>query len=183
MTTCQPGSLSLAYDTDPMHPAIAATVPCGCCVVAVAAAARLWCMFQLVSRDVFTKLRAQAEQRRRQGWSRIHWELLDEDNLVKGVKQLQARYAQGMTGQGQGDGCHCYMESFAIPSADCFMRAIFLLFSRATAQPPNQCGSPPTLSAPHGDYSRCCCPAVCLFVHTPPGVSNSLRSPRMITSR
>jgi len=45
---------------------------------------------------VFTKLRAQAEQRRRQGWSRIHWELLDEDNLVKGVKQLQARYAQGM---------------------------------------------------------------------------------------
>ena len=46
---------------------------------------------QVVSKDVFIKLRAQTEQRRRQGWGSIDWQLLDADKLDKHIKQVQAR--------------------------------------------------------------------------------------------
>lgn len=48
-------------------------------------------LLQLVSKDVFAKLRSQADQRRKQGWSQVQWEMLDEDTLSKRVKLVQAR--------------------------------------------------------------------------------------------
>jgi hypothetical protein len=49
-----------------------------------------------VSKSVFNKLRTQTEQRRKQGWSRVEWELLDADNLAKNVKLIQARCVGGL---------------------------------------------------------------------------------------
>lgn len=49
---------------------------------------------QVVAKSVFNKLRTQTEQRRKQGWARVEWELLDADNLHKNVKYIQARCVQ-----------------------------------------------------------------------------------------
>jgi hypothetical protein len=46
---------------------------------------------QVVSKDVFSKLRAQTEQRRRQGWTRVQWQMLDQQQLDKNINIVQKR--------------------------------------------------------------------------------------------
>ena len=44
-----------------------------------------------MSKDVFTKLRAQTESRKRQGWRQVMLEVVDEDRLSKNTKRVLAR--------------------------------------------------------------------------------------------
>jgi hypothetical protein len=46
---------------------------------------------QVVSKDMFIKLRAQTEQRRSQGWKKIQWGMLDQEQLDKNIQIVQKR--------------------------------------------------------------------------------------------
>lgn len=65
---------------------------------------------QLVSRDLFLKLRAQAEQRRIGGWNKIVWQLENEEELhdpkAKNVKLVEARCGRCLTAR-LCLHCHC----------------------------------------------------------------------------
>jgi hypothetical protein len=69
----------------PKVPPVAAEsmLSCSCCGVSP----------QLVSKEIFLQLRSQAEQRRRQGWDKVHWEMLDADQLSSSMLRVRSRCA------------------------------------------------------------------------------------------